>query len=91
MPGVARPTVTVWLQKRMKDWAALTPAQREAARKRYREYKKKLTPEQRRAMSKQYREYRNLLIYLSIPYTPYLASYSRVTGQYKLFLIEALL
>lgn len=49
------------LQKRMKDWAALTPAQREAARKRYREYKKKLTPEQRRAMSKQYQEYKNSL------------------------------
>jgi len=54
------------LQKRMKDWAALTPAQREAARKRY----TKLTPEQRREMRKQWEAYRRTLAQPETPFDP---------------------
>jgi len=43
------------IQERMKDWAKLTPQQREAARARYRALSK-LTPEQRSAIIKQWTE-----------------------------------
>ena len=55
-----KPAEQQLLHKRMKDWAALTPDQREAARNRYKELNK-LTPEQRRSMSKQWQEYRRSL------------------------------
>jgi hypothetical protein len=44
----------------MKDWAALTPAQRQQARERYKGLKK-LTPQQRREMRKQWQAYRRSL------------------------------
>lgn len=44
------------LQQRMRDWAALTPAQRQAARDRY-QMLKNLSPEQRRQVTRQWQEY----------------------------------
>lgn len=44
------------LQERMRKWAALTPAERLAARKKYRE----LDPEQKAAMQQKWREYEQL-------------------------------
>jgi len=44
----------------MKDWAALTPEQRQQARERYKNLKK-LSPQQRREMSRQWQDYRKSL------------------------------
>jgi hypothetical protein len=48
------------LQQRMKEWAALTPAQRQEAREKYLGLKK-LNPSQRRDMAKQWDAYRKSL------------------------------
>jgi hypothetical protein len=47
------------VQRRMKDWAKLTPAQRKAAREKYRNVRQ-ATPEQREALKKMWSEYQSL-------------------------------
>jgi hypothetical protein len=44
------------LQRRMKEWATLTPAQRQAARDKYREFEQ-LTPTERQAMREKWEQY----------------------------------
>ncbi len=57
------------LQKRMKDWSALTPHQRKAARERYQRLRK-LTPKQRKVISQQWREYKRSLAQPETPFDP---------------------
>lgn len=45
------------LQRRMKEWATLTPAQRQAARDKYREFEQ-LTPAERQAMREKWEKYK---------------------------------
>jgi hypothetical protein len=53
----------------MKDWVALSPAERRVARARY-EQLKKLTPEQKTAIAKQWQEYRRSLAQSDTPFDP---------------------
>jgi hypothetical protein len=61
--GIARrfpkmkPDAQARLQRRMSEWASLTPAQRQAAREKYREFEQ-LSPEERRAMREKWEKYR---------------------------------
>ena len=45
------------LQRRMKDWASLTPEQRRAAREKYREFEQ-LGPDERQAVREKWEQYR---------------------------------
>jgi hypothetical protein len=47
------------VQRRMKDWAKLSPAQRKLAREKYRNVRQ-ATPEQREALKKMWSEYQSL-------------------------------
>jgi hypothetical protein len=47
------------VQRRMRDWAKLTPDQRKAAREKYRNVRQ-ATPEQREALKKMWSEYQSL-------------------------------
>ena len=53
----------------VKDWVALSPAERRVARARY-EQLKKLTPEQKTAIAKQWQEYRRSLAQSDTPFDP---------------------
>ena len=48
------------LRARMQDWANLTPAQRQAARERYKELSKKTNAEEREALAQKWADYQNL-------------------------------
>lgn len=48
------------LRDRMQDWANLTPAQRQAARERYKELSKKTNAEEREALAQKWADYQNL-------------------------------
>ncbi|MCW5604263.1 MAG: DUF3106 domain-containing protein [Burkholderiales bacterium] len=48
------------LQQRMKEWVALTPEQRRAARERY-QFMRKLPPDKRKEIDRQWREYQRSL------------------------------
>ena len=47
------------VQRRMRDWASLTPQQREEARERYRRLRD-LPPDEREKLMERWREYQNL-------------------------------
>ena len=55
-----KPQAQQRLQKRMTDWAKLTPAQREAARERYRQIRK-LSAQKRQEMRDQWQQYQDSL------------------------------
>lgn len=48
------------IQERMQDWANLTPAQRQAARERFKLLSQKMTAEEREALAKKWADYQNL-------------------------------
>ena len=48
------------IQERMWDWASLTPAQRQAARERFKEISKRTSAEEREALAQKWMDYQNL-------------------------------
>ncbi len=48
------------LQDRMWDWASLTPAQRQAARERFKEISQRTSPEEREALAQKWMDYQDL-------------------------------